>query len=52
MITRMTSPALGEIPSSFVSMQTWERWQSEIVNLLQKDFGGEALRQNLPPYSG
>jgi len=24
--------------------QTWEEWQSEIVILLQKDFGGEALR--------
>jgi hypothetical protein len=25
-------------------MKTWEEWQSEIVDLLQADFGGEALR--------
>ncbi len=25
-------------------MQTWEQWQSEIVTLLQKDFGGEVLQ--------
>jgi hypothetical protein len=25
-------------------MQTWEQWQSEIVTLLQKEFGGEALQ--------
>jgi len=25
-------------------MQTWEEWQREIVELLQKDFGGDALR--------
>jgi len=24
--------------------RTWEQWQSEIVTLLQKDFGGEVLR--------
>jgi hypothetical protein len=25
-------------------MLTWEQWQSEIVALLQKDFGGEAFQ--------
>jgi len=25
-------------------MLTWEIWQTEIVALLQKDFGGESLR--------
>jgi hypothetical protein len=25
-------------------MHTWEQWQSEIVTLLQKEFGGDALQ--------
>jgi hypothetical protein len=29
---------------SWQNARTWEQWQSEIVTLLQKDFGGEALR--------